>query len=189
MNIILISGKQGSGKSSLLDGLLAARTGVMPLKFADPLYDLHNALLPLLVKYGLRESLDRAKDGELLQVIGTEYGRKKYGPNVWVDIAKRTIAANESRFAYCVIDDCRFRSEFGAFPNALKVRLECDMETRKARCSYWRNNDTHPSETDLDSYAEQSVFDLTLNTSLLTKSQTLAKVMQAIDKKFYKGVL
>lgn len=185
MKTILICGPQGSGKTKLANNFSHARwMSTFRLKFADPLYAMHKALLPLLEEYGLREKDSDTKDGELLQVLGTEYGRKKYGPNVWADITRRRVQEQSTAYEYAVIDDCRFRTEFDAFPMGLKVWLNCPMEVRKGRAEYWRDNTEHPSERDLDLYVEEKRFDLVINTEKNTAEETLKELFRAIERKW-----
>jgi cytidylate kinase len=186
MKTIIICGKQGSGKSRLAANFTKARwQSTTVIKFADPLYAMHNAILPLLESFGLREAGAMEKDGELLQVLGTEYGRKKYGPDVWSQIAKQRAASlAASNYEYALIDDCRFRSEFDAFPNALRVWLDAPEDVRKARASYWRENVMHPSETDLDLYVKEKRFDVVIDTYQNTQEEVLAALFNAIEKRF-----
>lgn len=161
--ILVISGKQGSGKStqSELVAKIAVTKDFVPrvFKFAEPLYEMHNALVPILKKHGLFPE-GSAKDGDLLQVLGTEYGRNCRGWNVWVDICRKRVdewlALSEKHIA--IIDDCRFPNEFDAFEDALRVRLDAPEAVRKERCSYWRENQTHLSETALDEYVMKGKF-------------------------------
>ena len=131
------------------------RSGFGSLKF----YELHDVCLPLLKKYGIRDATMK-KDGELLQVLGTEYGRKLLGDDVWVKVLKRRVdywLRVEPHLI--IIDDCRFENEHDAFPDALRVHLECSEYMRKSRCSYWRTNTDHPSEIGLDNYRARGRFD------------------------------
>jgi len=161
-NIIVISGKQGSGKSTQAEMLqaIALKDGFVPLRvrFSEVLYELHNVCLPLLKKYGIRDAT-MEKDGELLQVLGTEYGRKLLGDDVWIKVLRRRVdywLRVEPHLI--IIDDCRFENEHDAFSDALRVHLECTEEMRKARCSYWRTNTNHPSEIGLDNYIASGRF-------------------------------
>jgi hypothetical protein len=172
IKVILISGKQGSGKTTISNALKARAKQfkfdfVGSMKFADVLYELHDYLLNKMATYTEKPRIK--KDGPLLQWLGTEWGRTKYGPNVWVNILKNKVKFFEDESAslkrLIIIDDCRFENEFDAFPEALRVRLTCSEAERKARADAWRDNTEHPSETGLDVYAAAGKFDLVLNTA------------------------
>lgn len=179
----MISGKQGAGKSTLVDGLIerGRAAGYLPVRtrFASILYEMHDAALRVARSYDIPTL---PKEGELLQWLGTEWGRKLKGENVWADATRASIKATLAapRFAgmpcLVLVEDLRFRNEFDALdglPNTrvVKVRLEASAEARRPRCSYWRENDTHPSETDLDAYAASGRFDLQLSTELTGPEQ------------------
>jgi hypothetical protein len=171
--IVLLSGKQGSGKTTTALRLLemAKAQGLHPvrLRFAEPLYAIHDAALPVLKRYGLaRESDD--KDGDFLQVIGTEYGRMRRGENVWVQITRVAVdreiaAAGRLIPSFITIEDARFVNEFDFFPDAARVRLLADREVRRTRTHAWRENEYHASETGLDDYFADNRFDFYLNTN------------------------
>lgn len=166
MDIVMISGKQGSGKTTtqqLLGKVWYDRFGgqITYVNFADILYEMHDEVLKVLNRYWPRR--DIAKDGPLLQVLGTDWGRKTIDEDIWVKCLKKKIQSEGNSLV--VIGDCRFENEFDAFPEALRIRLECPEAVRKARCSMWRENSTHPSEVGLDRYAAEGRFDLTLKTN------------------------
>lgn len=179
--IVLISGKQCSGKSTLADNVskvLRERNAglqIIRLKFADPLYKMHDYCRGYLKQLGVKIPHPDTKDGDLLQLLGTEWGRKYVGENVWVDAAKGEVKEQSERLAgngmtqIFIIDDCRFENEFNAFPEALRVRLNADPEIRKERSAntMWRDNQNHPSETSLDDYSILNKFDLTINTNVV----------------------
>ncbi len=174
--IILISGKQGSGKTTLSDGLVKKITKagkpVKVIKFADPLYKMHDFCLRVLSENGIKR--DIVKDGELLQYLGTEWGRKTIDDNIWAKIGVNAASKYIKKGYTVIIDDCRFENEFkvfGNWSNVLTIRLECSEKIRKTRCSYWRKNTKHPSETGLDHMVKE--FNLVLNSGKLNKQQLL----------------
>jgi hypothetical protein len=182
--IVMLSGKQGSGKTTLSQELIRIGPKIGyhfsgTIKFADPLYDLHDTILNKMENYTGKPRVK--KNGPVLQWLGTEFGRNNYGENVWCDILRHRIETNQFGIwekgkkynpkelpdnlnRLIVIDDCRFRNEFDAFPEALRVRLVCDESKRQIRTDSWRDNTSHPSEVDLDGYEADGKFDLYLDT-------------------------
>lgn len=163
--VVLFSGKQGSGKTTTAT-LVARNLGkrdiqVHHYRFAQPIYEMHDAIYAVGQKYGIE--LQGTKDGELLQFLGTEWGRQKKGKDVWVNAALARINRHSVADVF-VIDDLRFENEFDAFPNGLRIRLDAPESERKVRASYWRENTQHPSEIGLDAYAEQGKFDAYFDT-------------------------
>lgn len=155
--VILLSGKMGSGKTTTADllasALSARRTNnVYRTRFAKPLYEMHDAVLPIARRYGIPVE---QKEKDLLQLIGTEWGRHRFGPNIWAHATRNEVEAMnwpEEFNNYVIIDDARFESEMLAFPNAFTIRLECPREVRMARCEAWRDRENHPSEVGLDGW-------------------------------------
>lgn len=164
--VILISGKQGSGKTTLAHEiekrLEEQDIRSRQITFAAPLYEMQSAVLGVCESYGITV---RKKYGSLLQFLGTEFGRKEFGENVWVDMARAKIEEYERlglghgiANAY-LISDCRFPNEYSSFPDAVRVRLDCPAEVRRARIEKtpgqnWREDQNHPSEIGLD-YVEE----------------------------------
>lgn len=194
ISIVLVSGKQGSGKSTLQNLLVrtfkaqnSGRNEALAINFADPLYKIHSAVREVAYHYGLQPKMP--KDGRLLQLLGTEWGRSQYGENVWADVLKKTIDRNVTGalsgpvtdHILFVVGDCRFRNEFDFFPDAIKVRLEAPMSDRKARCSQWRETDEHPSEVDLDPYVLEGKFDMLFHTHERTVDYCTEKILKEIS--------
>ena len=184
MKIILITGKQGSGKSTLSKNLtktMSYTNKVFNMKFADPLYKMHDAALEVARAYGIPTEI---KEGVLLQLLGTEWGRKVKGENVWVDSMKSRIEMNtrNSQNSIVIIDDCRFENEFNAFPDAFRIRLTAPESARSTRAESWRPNTQHPSETGLD-HIMDSEFDAVINTAEVNEENTLKIVLDLLYEK------
>lgn len=180
--VVLISGKQGSGKTTLynqLSGDIELRPGGIwiphGLIFAGPLYEMHDYCRSVLVDAGI-DPVHKVKDGNLLQLLGTEWGRNTIDKDVWVKIVKNRIKKygddlrkdmqTERKFIF-IISDSRFENEFDLFPEALRIRLECPEGVRKERAqktTMWRDNTHHPSETSLDRYSAEGRFDMYFHT-------------------------
>lgn len=173
--IILISGKMGSGKTTLAKELIQEMNG-RHFKFADALYEMHDAIGEVAENYEI--PFDQ-KEGTLLQLLGTEWGRKVKGQDVWVNALKHRVAMSlqVAPNMPIIIDDCRFPNELLAFPSAIKIKLFATKEARKARADAWRENDTHESETALDNVID-SAFDLVIDTSLHSKQYALDVVVK-----------
>jgi hypothetical protein len=196
--IILISGQQGSGKTSLQKALVSALTSTnnhkaVALNFADPLYEMHFAVLDIARTYGIKTKFP--KDGPLLQMLGTDWGRVTMGENIWIDCLKgkmELLKVREGMFAYdhafFVVGDCRFKNEFDSFPDALRVRLNCPEGVRKIRCGVsWRENTSHPSETDLNDYAERLKFNITADTVKHSTDEIVALIVEFLKSDKWRG--
>ena len=155
------------------------------LSFAKPFYRIHNFARDMMKEYGF-EVLP--KDGDFLQYLGNEWGKKRFGEDVWVKIAKKQeedFFKQSTLFPNVLIfSDTRFYIEVEAYPKAVKVRLECPEHIRKERVlatpgQNWRENTSHRSEVELDNYDK---WDLTLHTNLLTKQYAVDHVMDKIAK-------
>lgn len=192
--IVAISGKMGSGKTTLAKSLVKKYSGIH-MKFATPLYEMQSAVLGVLHKYGMQTEM---KYGDLLQYLGTEFGRKKFGDNIWADLTKNSIfstieSLNKWRDkAFIVVDDARFDNELDMFLDmaanegtelrVLTVRLEASESSRKSRADSWRENTSHPSEIGLDHRLGD--FDLVISTdsSDCSEEDTFNKVVSALEK-------
>jgi len=147
---------------------------------------MHDAVLSIAKKYNIDRS-HLKKDGPLLQLLGTEWGRNTIDQDVWVKALEftRFLACRENSVDVFIVEDLRFKNEFNGFlPNygpVMKVRLECPKEVRMQRAEMWRPNDNHPSETDLDDYAAQGKFDLLFNTDQEDTETIVNEIMRRVE--------
>lgn len=175
--IILISGKQGSGKTTLAKNLVE-RLGAIHLKFADPLYEIHEAIRKVADKWQI--PFDQ-KEGRLLQLLGTEWGRACKGENVWCDALFNKVSVLEDN-NIIIIDDCRFKNEFYRFKDiAVTIRLVANENDRRKRADSFRDDTNHPSEIDLDDIPDEQ-FDLTIDTGIFQKDKTLLAVLTLLNE-------
>jgi hypothetical protein len=187
--VLLLSGKQGAGKTAVADALEALtndrRYFFQRFKYAEPMYEMHNEVKKIAKKYGLEVE---AKEGMLLQDLGY-WGVKRYGTDIWAKLAAEkivpqlvqhfsTISPNDNMLI--VNDDCRRPEEFDAFPEAFRVRLVAPREIRKLRATSWREDENHPSETALDEYESLGKFNLILNTHGPTVEETSLEILSAL---------
>lgn len=185
--IVLLSGKQGSGKTTLQKELAELiyhrqKIGVTFVNFADILYQMHDAVLEVLHQYWPKRDL--IKDGPLLQMLGTDWGRKTIDQDIWVKCLKNKIDKmnRSSDRTITIVGDCRFENEFQAFPGALRIRLLAQEDVRKARCSMWRDNTKHPSETGLDKHSDDGKFDLYIDTGSIDIKGAASLAYVALEK-------
>lgn len=199
--IVLISGPQGSGKTTL-SNMLATDLGrqgyyVFKKKFADVLYSMHNRIR-IVLKDADPENVvgydfDK-KDGNLLQLLGTEWGRS-INPDIWAQLSANSALKIQAQFIesrnhfgwVVVFDDCRFENEFDIiksyFKNVLTIRLEANESVRKDRAEFWRTNTGHPSEVGLDRYAKEGKFDATFRSDEISDYDIMVRTAAMIEQK------
>lgn len=177
--VVMISGKQGSGKSSLASNLRASLEGmgqrVASVRFASAIYEMHDWIRDYMRSRGI----DRPeKDGRLLQLLGTEWGRDTISPDVWVNLLENRIEEMVGEIDVVLIDDCRFPNELALVNrfSGLTIRLDADRNVRKARCPAWRDTDTHSSETALDN----AKFDTWICTDTVDEQYTARTALEAV---------
>jgi len=116
--LVAVSGKLGSGKDYIVDNYILpaiVRTGasVSKMAFAD------HIKVNVASQDGLsiEQCLSGDKSLELrrkLQTAGTEEGRDRYGPDIWVKTLENWIKLRQTRDGYpdvVLITDCRFPNE------------------------------------------------------------------------------
>lgn len=155
MKLVAFAGYGGSGKDAAAD-YIAERYGFYRLKFAGTI----KAMVGVMLNVPPRKIEDRAwkespiewLDGQvtprqLLQTLGTEWGRTLVHPDVWVRATMNRVAG----MGWVVISDCRFDNE------AQAVRAAGGLVIWIDRPGYGPVNE-HESETALsDSCIDQRI--------------------------------
>lgn len=148
MNKILIgiSGKMGSGKTTMTNALLDYFPDSRRISLADPIKELQNDIYN---KLGL--TMVGEKDRDLLIALG-KWGRNKH-PDFWLDALKKSFDSYDETMLIC--DDIRFENEASFFDaNGILVRL-----TGLQRGANVDHNVNDPTETALDWYSFQYSID------------------------------
>jgi hypothetical protein len=179
--IIMIAGGMGVGKTKLADGLEDALTRdgawVYRTRFSKAVYQCHDLITKHLRACGLTM---KAKDRDLLRMIGSDWGRNCISSDIWVKTLLSDISHREVRGKanFIIIDDLRFENEFNMKVDGvkiIKIRLTSSEECRKARCSAW-SDQPHDSEGGLDSI-DDSKFHMVIDAETNSASQVLAHVL------------
>lgn len=154
--ICLYSSAPQSGKSTVAQVL--TDKGYRSLKFAAALKDMLRSLLRS-VGYG-ELAIEEALEGvakevpvwslggktprELMQTLGTDWGRKLVSPDLWIDIMSMRVSSVLTQGLRVVVDDMRFPNEYEAM-RALGATM-----VRVMRPNLPAPKTTHPSEGLLD---------------------------------------
>jgi hypothetical protein len=126
-------GLMRSGKDTSAEYIQSKKGGAI-LKFADPMYAIHDFAVSLLGLEG--------KQRRLLQLIGTEWGRECLGTDFWVDHLERTVASQKGNI---YVTDCRFPNEAERLTK-LGFFLVKVVRPREARLEAGASSEDHASE-------------------------------------------
>lgn len=121
MKIIGLAGPAGSGKSTVAAYLCNHPDfKFQEISFAEPIKRCLSAMLELPYKYfddcELKECVISRlgkSPRQLMQTLGTEWGREMVHPNIWTDLAQRKIDYVRDHYpnTNIVVSDVRFESE------------------------------------------------------------------------------
>jgi len=119
MNIIGITGRARSGKDTLAN-ILSSQYGYQRLAFADPIREFVGELTGI-APYLLRDTplkerpiprLGGVTPREMMQTLGTEWGRNMVYPDIWVALCEQKIIEKmKYELRGFVIPDVRFDNE------------------------------------------------------------------------------
>jgi len=115
MKILAFYGQQQVGKSSAAAAVGRDNHLVVQASFADPIYRAVSAILGFDVREVEKETpiLCDKSPRQLLQTLGTEWGRGMVGDDIWLKCMEDTLITHqEAGKRMVVIDDLRFRNEY-----------------------------------------------------------------------------
>jgi len=162
-----ISGKMGSGKTTLSDGLIQELSSGLPIErvsLAKPIKDVQN-----LIYDSLGLEMIGEKDRDLLIKLGM-WGRDK-DPDLWLKQAVKKFKKSKAKIVIC--DDVRFENEADWFTNnGLLVRITGKQRGDNVNMEYKDST----SETALDNYN----FEYTVSNTISVDDMLLS-VLQFID--------
>lgn len=146
--IIALTGAKGVGKSSIAKSLESRDwTNRCVVSFAEPLRKMMSQLIPMSFmtdpqkKEEPIEWLGGKSPRQLLQSLGTEWGRDMVSQTIWIDSMRRLIA--DQPFDVVIIDDCRFANEIAMVREMGGVVIGLQRDTIAYTCE-------HSSEQPLD---------------------------------------
>lgn len=173
-----ISGKMGSGKTTLTNGLIKALSNlkIERVSLATPIKDIQ-----FNIYRELELEMVGEKDRDLLIALGM-WGRGK-DPDFWLKQAVKNMEKSKADIVIC--DDVRFTNEAEWFKkNGLLMRLE--GEQRGSNVDHNRKDD--PTETTLDNFLFEHVIknndgiEATLMSALYSISTHVNVSSELIDK-------
>lgn len=188
--IIAVSGKLGVGKDYVTNEMILPYiTGTVgKMAFADQV-KINVASQDNSIS--LTECLKGNKSASLrrkLQIAGTEEGRNKYGPNVWVNTLENWIRLRQIRDGkpdVVLVTDCRFPNEADWVERNRGLLIRINAPTRhevalqRESCGNidtYTNISKHESETKLDNYN----FEYVINNE--PGSDPISHVLTILDK-------
>ena len=192
MEIIGLMGHQGVGKNFIADLLLKN----LPIKNTIIIAFADHFKVDCICKHNCDyNKIFGEKDFEtrrLLQKVGTEEGRNKFGKNIWINVVETWIKLlNERGVERFIISDVRFVNEADWVkkingilikidaPKRFKKRLEKETNNNKELINQIKN---HKSEIMIDEYKE---YDILIKNDLKDKLK-IEKIIEKIDKIIFK---
>ena len=148
--IIGLSGKQGTGKSTLAKAIQDTYTNVKIFKMAGTIYELQDYIYNRL---GL--TMIGEKDRPLLIAIGL-WGRSK-DENIWTNDTLRQALEHSRMGGIALIDDIRFPNEAKAIEDNLGVLIRIEGVQRGPNIT--EDMKTNESETALDNFNFKNIID------------------------------
>lgn len=188
LNIIALTGHKGSGKTTAAKYLDQTMSGAVHASFADPIKQMLSELYYCVTDNVYAYLWGDKKEEELpiigqisrhiMQTLGTEWGRKYLGEDIWAKVLLADIENNDAirrDISFLVIDDMRFISEYTYLARRAKL-----MVINLSRGE--RPLDGHISEQEY----EQIPADCIINNNG-TKEELFAALTKALDNFYWEA--
>ena len=192
MKIIGLSGKMGSGKNHIAEKILyphfkADKYNILIIGFGDLM---KNELYARDLSLSYDEMYDKKtfETRRKLQEYGTEYGRNRHHPDIWIrglDIQIETFSRRCNGNALIIICDVRFISEHDYIINkgGQVIRIDAPNRTLERYKKESENNGdklyeikTHISETGLDNF----IFAYQVNNDFIHSENVSQQILQIV---------
>ncbi len=162
--IIGIIGPKGSGKSTIAN-IIKEKYNFELMSFASIVKDISSIIFDFdrdLLEGDTEESRIWRETKDLrwseilnkeitpritLQMIGTEFGRNIFGPNIWIEVIKNKI--NIKKYKNVVISDIRYENEAQFIRDNSIDNENKNILIRVNKSNLGLNSDYHSSETEL----------------------------------------
>lgn len=156
--IIGLCGAAGAGKNTVAD-ILVEDCGFQAVSFAGPVYEAVSAITGLPVEY-LQDRKNKERPigwlgvspRELLQTLGTEWGREMIHENLWIVIALNKIAELAEAGGKVVVTDVRFDNEAAALRrvggSVWQVNRPCETSCGRKERNHSSENGVSPKLVD-----------------------------------------
>jgi len=155
MTVIAISGKLGSGKTTLAELIKKYNSSFIEKSFAFKL----KQIVSIITSCDINQTLTQEGKntfiptfnmtiGEMLQKIGTNVMRDYFDKDIWIKSLLLELEQNDGNY---IISDCRFKNEAQAVKDIGGIVIRINRTNNDTALNSKRDLN-HPSEIDLDDY-------------------------------------
>ena len=183
MIIYAFSGKQKVGKNYVAEKLfipLLENKNTMVMAFAD--HFKVDAIVKNNLPYDKAFGEKDVKTRKILQKLGTEEGRDKYGEDIWIKILDTWIRIYEERgIERVIITDLRFKNEYEYLKSKKAIIIKIEAHNRQILNLNTSNKEilNHKSETELNELPYDYLINNNYNNNIIND---LKKIINDLKK-------